>query len=170
MGEGLFDTTSCICNITKVITVLKPAQVCLSQRLSSGPALAVESIDNLSPTGRWYAVADHFELSWFQYFPSPLTLSQWAMIILDAFAWWRVSRHIRSFKKNKTQAFTVVKNKMYKIQMSRKINSFVACLGRDKLYAALHLKTQISFKVCSISSNDVRNLSAHSGTFLLCLG
>lgn len=45
---------------------------------------------------------------------------------------------------------------MYKIQMSRKINSFVACLSRGKLYAALHLKTQISFKVCCISSNDVK--------------
>lgn len=45
---------------------------------------------------------------------------------------------------------------MYKIQMSRKINSFVACLGRSKLYAPLHLKTQVSFNVCCISSNDVK--------------
>jgi len=40
--------------------------------------------------------------------------------------------------------------------MSRKINSFVACLGRGKLHAALHLETQVSFKVCCISSNDVK--------------
>lgn len=45
--------------------------------------------------------------------------------------------------------------------MSRKINSFVACLGRSKLYAPLHLKTQVSFNVCCISSNDVKKSSVH---------
>lgn len=40
--------------------------------------------------------------------------------------------------------------------MARKINSFAACLSRGKLCAVLHLKTQLCFKVCCISSNDVK--------------
>lgn len=158
MGESLLDTTSCIYNVMKVITVLKAAQFCLSQRLSSGPVLVLESI--WQPFSHWQVVCSGWSFCTFLIsvlaftsHPFPVGCDNFRCLCRMGN---KQTYQLALMKAHKAQAFTVVKNKMYKILMSRKINSFVTCLGRHKLYAALHLQTQVSFKVCSISSNDIK--------------
>lgn len=158
MGESLLETTSCIYNVMKVITVLTWAQFCLSQRLSSGPALVLESI--WQPFSHWQVVGSGwsfwtFLISVLSFTSHPFPVSDDNFRCLCRMGN-QQTYQLALMKAHKIQAFTVVKNKMYKIQMPRKINSFVTCLGRHKLYAALHLKTQVSFKVCSISFNDIK--------------
>lgn len=118
------------------------------------PALALESI--WQPFSHWQVVCSGW--SFWTFLISVLSFTSHPFPVSDDnFRCLCMMGNISGrFEKTIKQAFTGVKNKMYKIQMSRKINSFVACLSRHKLYAALHLKIQISFKVCSISSNDAK--------------